>query len=1641
MKKESRVLALLAIVICSNIFLLSSNNLLLSNNAAQEDIIDSDVPETSNGATDSRVIVYFNSSTSYNTSVISNFTYHGGIVSKEWNNTFANISVFAGTIPTANITLFEGNISDAIVDIDEVIETQMNYATVQTGAVNTTWQQNGFMGSINSSIAVLDTGVNPNHIFFPDGYNSTNLTGTVVGWEDFVNQGVNPSDDNGHGTFISSVIAGTGTTNSTNSTIMSFYGNYSHADLFPGKTTPDNYSINLCSFNASQENSNIVLNSSWHSIQGINAGFWFDLYFNNTKVNSSLLANDDTFYQMIHSVSGDDGIYDLYLVYYFDDEGAFPVFTFTTNLSFIPENYTTNFKSFTGMANGSKIVSYKIVNQTGIGYTSDLIDALVSVMQNKSKYHIVSVCLSVASFGNDANAINGVIDEVISNGTLVVIAAGNRGPFGGSDPLNILGTNKNAIVVGAINDKDQVTSYSSMGRDVGGNVIKPDIVAPGGSVVEGSRSIISADFDTNKTTAAYGTSIATAIVSAAINILIEAKWGDWTEWEKLNLTEWVKIIKATVLMTASETDQDREDDPLTGYDESDDSPTSYFPSVDTKDVHEGYGKLNTQAAIDALTKYIVLNETVNGTLTSSKDDPLGTHVFARRIVLNHTITYIFNITVEDAGAELYMYLYSNESDQYGEPEMLAASRTPFTPLASHFYFTPNENQTETIIVVKAIDGISFFEVNVTNSSNQESPILSLPEISTLQGGITRNTTVMSVREYENGYIPDDNYTIDNYLFFINYTDNDTTNAPPQIVYVSIDGTNYTMTRAYLWETNFSEGVVYISEEITLWNEGTYNYAFYASDGLHSARYPLSGDLSISVVFPTGSQQIPYSVGFFTYPVLPANWQETGTGWNSLIQSNIDSPDDRRRYTDTTLIWGSAYFGTYHFFPRNYTYQPAVLYPFGEYPNGSLYSPLFNLTGLSDNTHPILKIGNRVSINAGDHIYLYITINWTTDILLRDYGAGNGEEREWTLDKYNLSQYKGNYVQFRFESSLNNLFDPVKNRGFMLDFFAIENYTNNNIPKIENPKEGELILNRLEPSGGGFKYQKFTFTMDYYDADNNYPDYVYLEIDNPSGVKTNYTMINTYGDWEANTTTLGGTSYYGIQFSKSLVLGSVVNRTYRFWISDGETIVNTSWYNEDDSEITFTNPTPKEFNVEINDKDIAYDFSNTDMSDYFIAGYPAPQDYTAWLPSDNTWHPMNLAGDDVLYAGIGDISYTLEDFGYDPNWNAELLTYPLYVEGEYDVYLSFGHNISLDLEWPWTSTAASDKCDVSISTNYGDSWTLLPGQEYDYDDNGNTAGVMVDISDYKEQVVMIRFRLTSGPDSWIKQLGWFVYDISIGYDKSSDFIDPTVLITSPTTLSTVSSIVTISALLNDNIAIDESRTTIYITSETIDDSISDAYFSYDNTTGILTYEWDTTQYTDGAYEITVVVYDEEGNRVETSIFISLDNGFLDVNKWWPWLLLILIIIIAVISMYLFMEKKGKYMIDKRREQKIEKVRTSHLNLEEAKSKIQMISPETELARPHTLYCKFCKSWYSSREFDIMCPQCDHDQIFAAYNCTSCNKWYYKENPGEDYYCKKCSGVRLIRQEREVVEGILEQEGKIVRDYVFKKDQKGYSILDL
>jgi hypothetical protein len=163
----------------------------------------------------------------------------------------------------------------------------------------------------------------------------------------------------------------------------------------------------------------------------------------------------------------------------------------------------------------------------------------------------------------------------------------------------------------------------------------------------------------------------------------------------------------------------------------------------------------------------------------------------------------------------------------------------------------------------------------------------------------------------------------------------------------------------------------------------------------------------------------------------------------------------------------------------------------------------------------------------------------------------------------------------------------------------------------------------------------------------------------------------------------------------------------------------------------------------------------------------------------------------------------------------------------------------------------------------------------------------------------------------------------------------------------------------------------------------------------------------------------------------------LHTWGIWFLIIVSVIIVSIISYFLAERYGKFSFRHRKATIAEKLRQKELDKDQVIKRIDITeTPEN----PLILHCKYCQSWFESSKFSYMCPKCDHDQIYVAYNCINCGKWYFKDEPGENFYCKskKCRGVKLISREIEEVKKLLGENSIFLRKFEF--NDKKFSILD-
>lgn len=185
-----------------------------------------------------------------------------------------------------------------------------------------------------------------------------------------------------------------------------------------------------------------------------------------------------------------------------------------------------------GVANGSSIIAVKVLDSSGGGYDSDVAKGIEWAFQNGANVISLSLggCVNATVDGiscyNDCydSPSAQMVERAVGNGTVVIAAAGNCGsggnpsqcPEGVRDSYTIStpACAKGAIAVGAVDNNDNIASFSSKGSTDNDNRIKPDITAPGVSIYSTINSL-------NGYGSKSGTSQATPHVSGVATLVIQ----------------------------------------------------------------------------------------------------------------------------------------------------------------------------------------------------------------------------------------------------------------------------------------------------------------------------------------------------------------------------------------------------------------------------------------------------------------------------------------------------------------------------------------------------------------------------------------------------------------------------------------------------------------------------------------------------------------------------------------------------------------------------------------------------------------------------------------------------------------------------------------------------------------------------------------------------------------------------------------------------------------------------------------------------------------------------------------------------------------------------------------------------------------
>lgn len=177
---------------------------------------------------------------------------------------------------------------------------------------------------------------------------------------------------------------------------------------------------------------------------------------------------------------------------------------------------------YQGIAPEAHVVMVKVLDQKGNGYASDVLAGLKWVRDNREKYGIRIVNISVGSFTRKGMNENSVLVRGVNaawdDGLVVCVAAGNMGP--GRNTITTPGISRKVITVGCSDDYKEVNVMGSRMIDYSGRgptgacICKPEVIAPGAGIVSCSN-------EPGKYQAKSGTSMSTPLVSGAIALLLQ----------------------------------------------------------------------------------------------------------------------------------------------------------------------------------------------------------------------------------------------------------------------------------------------------------------------------------------------------------------------------------------------------------------------------------------------------------------------------------------------------------------------------------------------------------------------------------------------------------------------------------------------------------------------------------------------------------------------------------------------------------------------------------------------------------------------------------------------------------------------------------------------------------------------------------------------------------------------------------------------------------------------------------------------------------------------------------------------------------------------------------------------------------------
>jgi subtilisin family serine protease len=612
---------------------------------------------------------------------------------------------WSGTVPRANLNALAASLGSSLYFIAQprVVVPLLDEAT-RTGRVRPVWAPSfagsslGFTGNANITIGIIDTGFDATH---------TDLSGNSVGFKDYSMDAATVARDvQGHGTHVTAIAVGSGaafgvgpgTLLFTNSGDLTGFA--SHSFLPNPIHTPAYFGLG----GALQVSTNAV----WSGGQDASLRAAQSTDPNGSWVQFGLVSGASP--EAIASASTNGA-----LARYSDalnqtDPASVTTFAVANSV----QNYPAvgdGFNVMSGVAPRSNWFGAKVFSDGGIGDSADTAAAVDDLVALRVDKNIKLINMSLNATGGSDAGLRAKVNSAVDNGVLVVVAAGNGGPNATvGDP----GRAKKALTVGATNDVNELTTYTSAGSatldDTDSEDFKPDILAPGGSSY---RSLILAadsnsadaesasfpDLQANDYRGLQGTSMAAPFAAGAAALVIDALQQSGAAWDFTSNSRPL-LVKMLLLASATETATNREV-------ASGGNPT-LGRAQQPKDLYEGFGILNPDAAIEAAT--LALPSSFTGTVNNGAPYRFEweRRAWGRHVALHQGDTLSLALSMPQS-ADFDLYLYAGASDPNGDPVIRAASTSAILGSTDSISFTATIDETD-YVIVKRVGGYGSFSL-------------------------------------------------------------------------------------------------------------------------------------------------------------------------------------------------------------------------------------------------------------------------------------------------------------------------------------------------------------------------------------------------------------------------------------------------------------------------------------------------------------------------------------------------------------------------------------------------------------------------------------------------------------------------------------------------------------------------------------------------------------------------------------------------------------------------------------------------------------------------------------------------------------------------------------------------------------------